>query len=88
MAREGNAVAQYSLGVMCEEGRGLAQDHKEAVSWYRLAAEQAYAPAQFNLGVMYHDGRGVRRTTRRPCDGSVWRRTGVAPAQFGLGLLL
>ena len=35
------------------------KDHKEAVKWYRLAAEQWIAQAQFNLGVMYDKGQGV-----------------------------
>ena len=35
------------------------QDYKEAVKWYRLAAEQGHAEAQINLGVMYETGRGV-----------------------------
>ena len=61
LARQGNAEAQYSLGVMYDEGRGLAKDDKEAVNWYRLAAEQGYAPAQYNLGVMCEEGRGAPR---------------------------
>ncbi|MEZ8274090.1 tetratricopeptide repeat protein, partial [Vibrio splendidus] len=39
--------------------RGVSQDDKEAVSWYRKAAEQGYARAQNNLGIMYDEGRGV-----------------------------
>ena len=41
-----NAVAQYNLGVMYENGRGVRRDRVEAVRWYRLAAEQEYANAQ------------------------------------------
>ena len=32
---------------------------KQAVKWYRLAAEQGHADAQNNLGVTYAYGRGV-----------------------------
>ena len=32
---------------------------KEAVRWYRKAAEQGYARAQFNLGLRYDHGQGV-----------------------------
>ena len=40
LAEQGNADAQYNLGVMYEEGRGMPQDDAEAVKWYRRAAEQ------------------------------------------------
>ena len=59
LAEQGNASAQYNLGVMYEKGRGVPQDYKEAVRWYRLSAEQGIREAQFNLGVMYKDGQGV-----------------------------
>ena len=40
-------------------GKGVDQDYKTAVKWYRLAAKQGYADAQYNLGVMYETGQGV-----------------------------
>ena len=58
-AEQGNAVAQYNLGLMYDNGRGVLQDHKETVKWYTLAAEQGKARSQFNLGVMYYNGQGV-----------------------------
>ena len=45
---------------MCRDGRGVAQDDGEAVTWFRRAAEQGNASGQFNLGLMYENGRGVR----------------------------
>ena len=59
LAKQGDADAQYSLGVMYEKGEGVAKDNKAAVKWYTLAAEQGLADAQFNLGVMYVNGTGV-----------------------------
>ena len=44
---------------MYRKGDGVPEDDKEAVKWYRLAAEQGYADAQTNLGVMYGTGQGV-----------------------------
>ena len=32
--------AQVNLGVMYDNGEGVLQDDKEAVKWYRKAAEQ------------------------------------------------
>ena len=59
LAKQGDAFAQYNLGVMYGDGQGVPQDYKTAVKWYILAAVQGYAKAQYNLGVMYDKGRGV-----------------------------
>jgi TPR repeat protein len=48
-AAQGDADAQYSLGVKFEDGRGVAQDRAEAIRWYRLAAAQGYAAASAAL---------------------------------------
>ena len=53
LAERGNADAQYRIGMMYEEGRGVTQDYAEAMKWYRLAAEQGVADAQYNIGVMW-----------------------------------
>jgi len=58
LAEQGNADAQFNLGVGYKKGEGVPQDYAEAVKWYRLAAEQG-AKAQFNLGVGYYKGEGV-----------------------------
>ena len=58
-AEQGLASAQFNLGLMYDEGRGVPQDDQEAVKWYRLAADQGDALAQNNLGLMYRNGRGV-----------------------------
>ena len=61
-ADQGDASAQYALGVMYHYGRGVVQDHKEAAKWFRLVAAQGdadSAEAQFHLGDMYKDGLGV-----------------------------
>ena len=58
-ADQGDADAQFSLGVMYENGRGVPRDYVKAVAWYRKAADQGDADAQFSLGVKYADGQGV-----------------------------
>ena len=58
-AEEGEAIAQYNLGVMYADGRGVPQDDAEAVRWWRLAAERGLAVAQYFLGAMYANGDGV-----------------------------
>jgi len=49
-AKQGDAEAQFNLGVMYHNGHGVSQDDKTAAKWFRLAAEQGDAAAQFNLG--------------------------------------
>ena len=56
LAEQGVADAQYNLGVMYGNGKGVPKDYETAVKWYRLAAKQGNASAQFNLGVMYGKG--------------------------------
>jgi len=58
-AEQGHSEAQFNLGVMYANGRGVSKSGYQAVEWYRKAAEQGLSEAQFNLGVMYAIGRGV-----------------------------
>jgi TPR repeat protein len=43
IAAQGNAEAEYNVGLLYETGRGPAQDYPEAIRWYRLAAAHGYA---------------------------------------------
>ena len=54
-------MQQYDLGVMYDDGQGVAQDSKEAVKWFRKAADQGFANAQYDLGVMNASGLGVEQ---------------------------
>jgi uncharacterized protein len=59
LAEQGNASAQFNLGVLYRDGQGVPKNEETAVKWFKLAAEQGLANAQFNLGVMYENGQGV-----------------------------
>jgi TPR repeat protein len=59
LAEQGDAQAQYNVGWMCDNGKGVAQSTAEAVKWYEKSAAQNFAAAQTNLGVLYATGRGV-----------------------------
>ena len=52
-AVQGDDRAQYNLGVMYDNGKGVLKDSAEAVKWYRKAAGQRHVNAQFNLGLIY-----------------------------------
>ncbi len=86
LAREGDVRAQSNLGYLYEKGKGVPQDHVEAVSWYRKAADNGDAKAQFNLAIMYFNGDGVLRNYRQA---ATWFRKaadqGHTKAQYSLG---
>jgi TPR repeat protein len=45
------------LSLVHETSYGVAEDRREAVKWYRRAAEQGHADAQYALAEMYHWGK-------------------------------
>jgi TPR repeat protein len=87
-ADQGHAQAQYNLGVMFDQGRGVAQSDVEAARWYRKAADQGNAEAQNNLGIMFAQGRGVAQSDAKAAR---WFRKaadqGNAGAQYNLGTM-
>lgn len=60
LAEKGFAFAQFNLGVLYDQGKGLPQDNAQAMQWYQKAAEQGLPQAQVNLGIMYEQGQGVK----------------------------
>ena len=64
-AEEGDAAAQYDLGVMYAHGQGADQNHKKACKWYKRAAEQEHALAHQRLGIMYREGQGVKQNSKK-----------------------
>ncbi|ESR26417.1 peptidoglycan-binding protein [Lutibaculum baratangense] len=60
-AAQGDAAAQYEIGVRYTDGIGVARDASEAAKWYRLAAAQGLAPAQYRLGSLHEKGEGVEQ---------------------------
>ena len=58
-AEQGNAEAQFSIGLAYAAGNGVPKDPVEAIKWWQKSAVQGDAKAQFNLGVNYYNGDGV-----------------------------
>jgi TPR repeat protein len=86
-ADQGDADAQFSLGLRYSSAADDAPDFAQAAQWYHKAAAQDHALAQFNLGVMCARGQGM------PPDealGADWMRKaaegGDAGGQYHLGL--
>ncbi|GHT40345.1 hypothetical protein AGMMS49921_01580 [Endomicrobiia bacterium] len=84
-AKQGDAKAQYELGVMYEHGKGIKQDFKKAFYWYKMSAEQGNPLAKYNLGLMYEHGKGVKQDYK---EAFKWYKEaadqGIADAQAAL----
>jgi TPR repeat protein len=86
-AEQGDAEAQFNLGLRFATGGDKALDYTKAAHWYLKAANQNHPLAQFNLGLMFAGGQGVAQDE----DKSVmWMRMaaqqGDAGAQHHLGM--
>jgi TPR repeat protein len=57
-AEQGNATAQFDLGMMYENGRGVPRDDAQAVVWFRKAAEQGLDAARAKLESKKAQDRG------------------------------
>jgi TPR repeat protein len=86
-ARNGDATAQYNLGLCFMSGLGVTKDQVQAVSWWRKSAAQGFAPAMYNLGYSYMNALGVKADL---VEGAAWYRKsaelGHVPAMCNLGI--
>ena len=64
-AERGHDRAQYKLGVMYATGEGVPEDHREAVKWFRKAAEQGNPRRNSTWASCTTEGRECQRTTGR-----------------------
>ncbi len=85
-AAGGDMRACYILGLMHEQGFGVAQDKVQAALCYRKAAENGQVEAQYRLGSLYYHGQGVPRDLQQAVE---WYKKaaeqGDAQAQATLG---
>jgi TPR repeat protein len=88
LAAKGNAMAQYRLGTLYAEGKGVAQSDAIAAEWFLKAAEQGNADAQYNLAASYVEGIGVKKDEE---EAAKWFRRAADQrlgfAQLNLGML-
>lgn len=87
-AEKGDALSQYNVAMMFEQGIGVGKDEKQAFAWYIKSSTAGNAAAQFNLGVLYENGRG---TSVNFAKANEWYRKaavqGDAMAVGNLGML-
>jgi|Dee2metaT_26_FD_contig_91_33008_length_1494_multi_3_in_0_out_0_1 TPR repeat protein len=60
-ANQGLVIAQYNLGIIYSNGRGVPQNITKAVEMFGKAARMGLAEAQFNYGNAFHNGRGAEQ---------------------------
>ena len=51
LAEQGHARAQYNMGVIYDEGRGVERSRATAIEWWTKAADQGLPIAQHNLAL-------------------------------------
>lgn len=56
-AEQGNADAQYNLGMAYYKGDGVDRDRQAALMWFKKAADAGVALAQYNFGAMCIKGK-------------------------------
>ncbi len=87
-AEQGEAVPQYNLGLLYDNGQGVPQDYGIAAKWYKLSAEQGFAKAQFNLGLLYYKGAGFSQDYSKAAKWWILSaEQGLVSAQRNLGFL-
>lgn len=80
LAAAGDADAAFGLGLIYDNGHGVARDAEAAAVWYQRAAEAGHIGAAFNLGNLYRTGDGVA------LDAALATRWWRQAAEGGLGL--
>ena len=87
-AEQGDAEAQFGLGLMYYEGKEVPKNYEEAAKWLQKAAEQGHAEAQYILGLMYREGESVPKNYE---EAAKWLQKaaeqGDAEAQEKLGFM-
>jgi TPR repeat protein len=88
LAKADDGNAQFMLGVMSENGLGVAKDLAGAAQWYLKAAAAGVASAQYNIAVFYQLGKGV---ASNPAEALRWHALaadqGHRKAQNNLGAM-
>ena len=97
---QGNAKAEYLLGLLYEQGDGVPQDLDQSRYFFGKAADQDYGPAQYAPGKMLinaeFDDSNQQGSEAEAIKAKVGRgvslllraaKAGYAPAQYRLGLM-
>ncbi|HLA36203.1 MAG TPA: tetratricopeptide repeat protein [Rhodocyclaceae bacterium] len=92
LANEGNAQAQYRLGILYYHGKGAPEDENLAIYWWKKAAAQGNSEAMFHIANAYLFNPKAEKMVSDPDrEAAIWffqaASAGHAEAQYYLGLL-
>ena len=59
LAEDGDVNAMYNIGLIYDEGLGVAMNKARALQWYLPPAEDGDVAAQYNVATIYDFGLGV-----------------------------
>jgi TPR repeat protein len=85
-AHAGHTYAMTNLGLLYDNGWGVAQDYRKAREWYQKGADAGNPNAMLGLGMLYDYGRGVAKDYGKARE---WYQKGAGNtnAMLGLGVL-
>jgi TPR repeat protein len=58
-ATGGLAAAQHNIGLLYNNGYGVAENPIEAVKWFKQASEKELKESEYMLGLAYQSGNGA-----------------------------
>lgn len=64
-ASQGDAKAQFKMGLLYKTGDGVQKDYGKAKKWFEKSSEQGIAEASLMLGLMYSFGEGVGQDDKK-----------------------
>jgi len=79
-AQAGNDQAQYVLGVMYNEGKGIAANSLQAEKWFKAASSRGHAAARYKLQSLVYDDVD---TSEQHFTSKLWARH--VPESDGIG---
>ncbi len=88
LAEAGQVRAQVTLGLMYEQGEGVARNVAQAVQWFERAAQNGNATLRHDLAVKYFKGEGIPQDYAAAAKW--WKLSaadGLAQSQYDLGVL-
>ena len=82
LAEQGDADAQFNLGIMYANGEGVPKDYVQAYAWMSIAATQGNANAQKGKGTLKKEMTREQIAKGQELSSEYWKKY-VVPFQKG-----
>ena len=77
-ANQGNSSAQFDIGSMYQNGRGVSPDRTKAIDWYQKAAAQQNDKAISRLKLLQANEERFKKETASASTGTPLQRASLA----------